>query len=148
MTRKKAVVIVLAVVLAATLAVPCSLIAQRDRDAAAPRPGPKPGQVLDQIDPMFELLERMSEACFDEVFASMVAIGGLKDEVRRKPAEVAKDLEAQLKKTKTLGLRNAIRMTLKDIYKAQGEDEKVLNLLRETLAENDKALQEAMEEEK
>ncbi len=142
MTHKKTVVIVLAVAIAAVLAVPYSLIAQRDRGPLPLKPGPNPGEMLERIDPMFELLERMSEACFNEVIASMVAIGGLKDDVRRKPAEVAKDLEAQLKKTKTLGLRNAIRMTLKDIYKAQGEDEKVLSLLRATLAENDKALQE------
>ena len=140
MTRKKAVVIVLAVALVAILAVPCSLIAQRGRDAAAPKPGP--GDILEKIDPMFELLERMSEACFDEVIASMVAIGGLKDDVQRKPEDIIKDLEAQLKSTKTLGLRNAIRMTLKDLYKAQGNDEKVLSLLRATLAECDKALQE------
>lgn len=142
MTRKKAVVIVLSVALVAILAVPCSLIAQRRSDPQPLEPGPKPGDMLEQIDPMFELLERMSEACFDEVIASMVAIGGLKDDVRRKPEEITKDLEAQLKKTKTLGLRNAIRMTLKDIYKAQGNDERVLGLLRDTLAECDKALQE------
>lgn len=143
MTRKKAVVILLAVALVAILAVPCSLIAQRrDRGALPPKLGPKPGDMLEQIEPMFELLERMSESCFDEVMASMIAIGGLKDDVRRKPEDVAKDLEAQLKSTKTLGLRNAIRMTLKDIYKAQGNDEKVLSLLRATLAECDKALQQ------
>lgn len=142
MTRKKAVVILLAVALVAILAVPCSLIAQRNPDPLPLKPGPRPGEMLEQIDPMFELLERMSHACFDEVMASMIAIGGLKDDVRRKPEDVAKDLEAQLKSTKTLGLRNAIRMTLKDIYKAQGNDEKVLGLLRATLAECDKAIQE------
>lgn len=147
MTRKKAVVMVLAVALAAILAVPYSLAAQRDRDARPPNPNPGPADMLEQIKPMFELLERMSEACFDEVTAAMIAIGGLKDDVRRKPAQITKDLETQLKSTKTLGLRNAIRMTLKDIYKAQGEDERVLGHLRAMLAENDRALQDRAAEE-
>ena len=103
MTRKKTVVIVLAVALAAILAVPCSLIAQRDRDAQPPKREPGPADMLEQIEPMFELLERMSEACFNEGTAAMIAIGGLKDEVRRKPAQITKDLEAQLKSTKTVG---------------------------------------------
>ena len=59
----------------------------------------------------------------------------------RKPKEVIEDLEAVLTKTKTLGLRNAIRMTLKDLYKGLGEDEKVLEHLRAMLAECDQALQ-------
>ena len=42
MTRKKAVVILLAVALAAILAVPCSLIAQRARGGAPLKPGPGP----------------------------------------------------------------------------------------------------------
>ena len=77
----------------------------------------------------------------------MIAIGDLKDAVRRKPKEIIEDLETRLKKTKTLGLRNAIRLTLKDLYKAQGADEKVLDHLRTMLAENDAALQEHLEEE-
>lgn len=148
MTRKKTVVIVLAVTLAAILAVPYSLAAQKDRDSTRPpNREPGPADMLEHVEPMFELLERMSEACFHEVTAAMIAIGGLKDEVRRKPAQITKDLETQLNRTKTLGLRNAIRMTLKDIYKAQGNDEKVLSHLHAMLAENDKALQEERDDD-
>ena len=87
------------------------------------------------------LIERMKRLCFDPAAAGLVAAGGLRDDVRRKYAETTKDLEAQLAKTKTLGLRNALRLTLRDIYKKQEDDEKVLEHLRAMLAENDAALQ-------
>ena len=87
------------------------------------------------------LIERMKRLCFDPAAAGLVAAGGLRDDVRRKYAEITKDLEAQLAKTKTLGLRNALRLTLRDIYKKQEDDEKVLKHLRAMLAENDAALQ-------
>ena len=87
------------------------------------------------------LIERMKRLCFDPAAAGLVAAGGLRDDVRRKYAETTKDLEAQLAKTKTLGLRNALRLTLGEIYKRQDDDEKVLEHLRAMLAENDAALQ-------
>lgn len=87
------------------------------------------------------LIERMKRLCFDPAAAGLVAAGGLRDDVRRKSGDVAKDLETQLAKTKTLGLRNAIRLTLREIYKKQDDDEKVLEQLRAMLAENDAALQ-------
>jgi len=87
------------------------------------------------------LIERMKRLCFDPAAAGLVAAGGLRDDVRRKSGDIAKDLEAQLAKTKTLGLRNAIRLTLREIYKRQDDDEKVLEHLRAMLAENDAALQ-------
>ena len=64
----------------------------------------------------------------------------VKDEVRRKQEQVLADLEGQLAKTRTLGLRNAIRLTLKDLYKARGDNEKVLGHLRKMIEENDAAL--------
>ena len=91
---------------------------------------------------MIQLIERLRDTCFDEPNAALIAIGGLKSEVRRKPEAIIDDLEQALDKTKTLGLRNAIRLTLKDIYKAMGEDEKVLDHLRAMLAENDEAIQD------
>ena len=92
---------------------------------------------------MMDLLHQMRRTAFDPGMAGMVAIGGLKDDVHRKPAEIIDDLEKQLAKTKSLGLRNALHLMLKDIYKAQAEDEKVLEHLRAMLAENDAALQTA-----
>ena len=96
---------------------------------------------------MLHLLDRMREVYFDEPMVAMIAIGSLKDDVKREPKAIAADFEAQLTKIKTLGLRNAIRMTLKDLYKAQGQDEKVLAHLRAMLAENDAALVKARDDD-
>ena len=114
-------------------------------------PGPVPGiprgrggqfrpEQVERMERMIGLIKRMQHICFDPATAGMIAIGGLKDEVRRKQEAVVADLEGQLAKTKTLGLRNAIRMMLKDLYKARGDDEKVLGHLRKMIEENDAAL--------
>ena len=94
------------------------------------------------------VVERMKSACFDPEMAGMLAAGGLREEVERPPEEMVKDLETQLARTKSLGLRNALRMTVREVYKAQGNDEKVLEHLREMLAENDAAIQEHIREMK
>jgi hypothetical protein len=91
---------------------------------------------------MMKLVGQMQRTCFNPQAIGLIAVGGLKDEVRRKPDEIIQDLQEQLEKTKSLGLRNAIRLTLKDLYKAQGQDEEVLEQLREMLEENDAAIQE------
>jgi len=88
-----------------------------------------------------DLIEVLSDMCFEPENAAIIAIGGIKDEVRRRPREIIADLEGLLKKTKTLGLRNAIRFTLKDLYKHQAEDKKVLEHMRQMLLENDAAIQ-------
>ncbi|GAF95835.1 unnamed protein product, partial [marine sediment metagenome] len=146
MTRKNVVVTLALLVLVGAIIVPYSLAQDRGRDRDRRPPGPGPIEQMEQMGRMMKLLEMMKEVCFDEGAAAMVAIGDLKDAVRRKPKEIIEDLEAQLKKTKTLGLRNAIRLTLKDLYKVQGADEKVLDHLRTMLAENDAALQDFEEE--
>ena len=92
---------------------------------------------------MIGLIQRMKRICFDPEAAGVIAAAGIRDEVPRKPEEVIKDLEDQLTRTKTLGLRNAIRLSLKDIYKHLGQNDKVLEHLRAMLAENDAALQAA-----
>ena len=48
-------------------------------------------------------------------------------------------MESLLTHTKSLGLRNAIRLTLRDLYKQTGQKDKVLQLLRDLLKENDAA---------
>jgi len=100
-------------------------------------------QKMEQMGAAMGVVARMGEICFNPRLAGLLAVGMLKDEVRRKPADVIKEFEEQLGKTKSLGLRNAIRMSLKDLYKAQGEDEKVLDQARAMLAENDQAIIEA-----
>jgi len=108
---------------------------------------PERPEHMQQLEVMAEMIEWMENVCFEPSTAALIAIGGLKDEVEREPKAVAKDLEGVLENTATLGLRNAIRMTLKDVYKAQGEKEKLLAHLRALIAENDKALEEEEEEE-
>lgn len=111
-------------------------------------PGMRPGmpmpispEMAERMGGVVGLVSRMSEVCGNPQLAAMVAIAGLKEDVRRKPEEVIKDLEDQLGKLKTLGLRNAIRLLLRDLYRAQGEDAKVLEQLRTMIAENEAAIQ-------
>ena len=101
----------------------------------------RPGEHLEQLDLMMEMIERMQRICFDPPTAAMIAIGGLKDGVRRRPEAAAEGLEAALKRVKTLGLRNAIHLTLKDLYKQMGKEEKVVQHLRAMIEENDEIIQ-------
>jgi hypothetical protein len=90
----------------------------------------------------FIMLERLRDVCFDPAQAAMVAIGALRDDVEREPQEIVEDLEEQLKKTKSLGVRNAIRLTLKDLYlDIDHQEKRVLKHMREMLEENDAAMQ-------
>jgi len=108
-----------------------------------PMTGPGLPPAFMQMSAALHVVGRMRDACFDPEIAGVIAIGGLKDDVRRGPKALAEDLEDQLLKTKSLGLRNAIRMELKEIYKRTGDEKKALKNLRAMLAENDKAIQEA-----
>lgn len=95
----------------------------------------------DRLERMIDEVDRMADLCFDRRRMAMIAIGGLKDEVKREGEAVAGDLEVQLKKVKTQGLRNAIHLMLKDMYKARGKNDMVLRHLRALLSENDAAIQ-------
>ncbi|HUU58920.1 MAG TPA: hypothetical protein VMZ50_05205 [Phycisphaerae bacterium] len=110
--------------------------------------GPFAPTKMERVARMAGLIRQMQRICFEPPTAGLVAIGGLKDEVPRKPDAIIKDLESQLEKTRTLGFRNAIRMILKDLYKAQGDNEKVLEHLRKMLEENDQALQKGQQKPK
>ena len=101
-----------------------------------PRP-PSPTQKARQTHLAIKLVGDMKAASFDRSSMGLIAIGGLKDDVRRPPAEIIADLEDQLGRVKTLGLRNAIRLSLRDLYKQTGNNAKVLEHLRAMLAEND-----------
>ena len=90
-----------------------------------------------------ELIQRMQHTSFDPAVAGLVALGALRTDVpREKPEDIIKDLEDVLAQTKTLGLRNSIRMMLKDLYRDQDKHAKVLEHLKAVIAENDAALQE------
>ncbi|MFP4105482.1 MAG: hypothetical protein ACLFVU_05245 [Phycisphaerae bacterium] len=131
--------------------------AGQDRTSTAGRPTTRPGfshprmrsrghrfrpEMMERMGSYIGYVNRMKSVCFDPELAGMIAVGGLRRDVERKPEETAEELEELLKETESLGLRNCIRMSLRDIYKAQGEDEKVLKHLRKMIAENDAALAE------
>lgn len=94
----------------------------------------------ERVGQMFGLIRQLERVCFEPQTAGLIAVGGLKDDVKRDSAEVITDLEECLARTVSLGLRNALRLTLKDLYKAQGDNEKVIEHLRAMLTENDLAL--------
>ena len=157
MTRKNGFLVLLVAVLVAGLVVPY-VLAEEDREDRELRDNrererrvhrPPPSRIdAERMERMVDLVERMRDICFEPPSAAMIALGGLKQEVRRKPTVIIADLEARLKETKTLGLRNAIRLTLKDLYKIQAEDEKVLEHLRAMLKENDAAIQKELVKKK
>lgn len=105
-----------------------------------PRP-PFRREYAEQFGHMIEMIGRMKHTCFDPEAAAIVAIGGIRDDVPREPRQVIDDLEKALTQTKTLGLRNAIRLQLRDLYRETDKPEKVLEHLHQMLAENDEALQ-------
>lgn len=87
------------------------------------------------------LFGKMKHVCFDPSVAGMMAVGSIKDGVKRKPDKVITDLEALLTKTKSLGIRNAIRLSLQDLYRDQDLNDKLLQNCRDMVAENDAAIQ-------
>jgi len=113
----------------------------RERVGPMVEPRPFRPEHVDQFRGMMEMIERMRHTCFDPEAAAMVAAAGLKDDVPRRPEEIIGDLEGMLERTRTLGLRNALRLILRDLYRHRGEHDKVLENLRQMLAENDAALQ-------
>jgi hypothetical protein len=116
--------------------------------------GMGPGMGVSQNPPfermggMIQFIGHMGDALFNPQIAGMIAVGGLKDEMRAKPEDKIKFFEAQLEKTKSLGLRNAIRMVLKDLYKAQSDDAKAMDQLKAMLEENAAAAQQMQSQTK
>ena len=114
--------------------------------AMGPGRGPMPGgggmgMRLEPVEQFAGILRQLSNLSFDSRAMGVMAVGAMKDETQRKSADVIKDLEEQLAKTKTLGIRNAIRLSLKDMYKKDKDDAKVVEQLKALIDENDKALQ-------
>ncbi|MDY7009272.1 MAG: hypothetical protein SVV80_00765, partial [Planctomycetota bacterium] len=114
-------------------------MAMQERVMVAERAFPR--KQAEHMDVMIKLVQRMKQTCFDSEAVGVMAVGALKEEVPRKDEDIIKDLEGQLAQVKTLGLRNAIRLTLKDLYKHRGKNEKVIEHIKALIAENDKALQ-------
>ena len=90
---------------------------------------------------MLRILGQLEQMCSDPATAGLIAIGAIKDDVPREPMHIVEDLEGLLAETRSLPLRNAIHLSLKDLCKQAGKNERALRHLREMLAENDKAMQ-------
>jgi hypothetical protein len=95
---------------------------------------------MEKMHDMMEMLRRMGKIVFSPADAGLAGIGALGRDIPREPGVVIQDLEKLLKGTKTLGFRNAIRLTLKDLYLRTEQKEKAVGILREMIAENDAAL--------
>ena len=89
-----------------------------------------------------QMLERMKALTFAPENCAMIAIGAIKDELDLEPRDAIKHLERLLAKTRSLGLRNAVRMSLKELYVQTHQTEKLLDLLMDLIAENDRAILE------
>ena len=87
------------------------------------------------------LLEQISKITSKPNLAGLIAIGGLKDDTKCSVKDKIKHLEELLVETKSLTMRNAIRMTLKDLYAATRQEDKLIKSLKEMAAENDAAME-------
>jgi len=79
-----------------------------------------------------ETLEYYEKAAFDPVRAGLLAISALA-EIEAEPEERAEVFEELLSETKELGLRNALRMVLNEIYTDAGATDDVVENLSEML---------------
>ena len=86
------------------------------------------------------MLKAIGDTAFDPESAALIGIGAINDECALTPQEAAAELELVLQSTQSLGLRNAIRITLKDIYLKAGDKKKALEHMRAMIAENDKCM--------
>jgi len=99
-------------------------------------------RVVQEIRMYVELLETVRELAFPPETAATIGIMAIKDDLDLPPEEIVKHLTEVLAKTKSLGLRNSIRLALKDVYEETEQKDKLLGLLKDMIAENDAALVE------
>jgi hypothetical protein len=85
-------------------------------------------------------LESLREQCFDPEVAGLLGIGAIRESLEDRPADAVALLEDVLKETRSLGLRNAIRLTLRDEYVRLGRIGELGKMLRQHIAENDAAI--------
>ena len=85
-------------------------------------------------------LEIMSRTTFCPKSAAMVSLGALRDEMDMEPNDRIQVFENLLKRTRHLGVRNTIRMSLKDLYLETDQKKKAVMLLMEMVFENDEML--------
>ncbi len=92
-----------------------------------------------ETEAQINLVDKMKETYADPIAAGVVAIGAIKAELQRSGQDVPEGLETILNQTHAQGLRNALHMTLRDLYAQAGKPEKVMEHLSQMLRENDVA---------
>jgi hypothetical protein len=82
--------------------------------------------------------------------AGVVAVLQLENEFRQSltPEETVKILQDLLKGAKTQGLRNMLRVAIKDLCKRQGNSSQAIEQMVEMFKENDQALQQGQKTDK
>ena len=108
--------------------------------ASQTRPPVTPRARAQQTEVKIRMVESMKQTCLDNAAMALIAVAGLRDEVPRSADEVIQELEGLIDKVNSVGIRNALRLALKDLYKLKGDHEKVLHHLRQMLIENDGVL--------
>ncbi len=96
-------------------------------------------QKTKETEAQISLVDKMKDTYADPIAAGVVAIGAIKAELQRSGQDVAEGLEALLNTTRAQGLRNALHMTLRDLYAQAGNQQKVMEQLTQMLRENDLA---------
>jgi len=139
--------------IAAILAAVCALAVtygQADQPSPAHDPAATVGasgttaaelREVDEAREKAETLEHYGEIAFDPVAAGLLAVSSLA-EIEAEPDERAEVFEKLLSETKELGLRNALRMVLDEVYTGAGATDEAVKNLSAMLAENDAALAE------
>jgi hypothetical protein len=92
-----------------------------------------------ETEAQISLVDKMKDTYADPIAAGVVAIGAIKAELQRSGQDVAEGLEKVLDETQAQALRNALHMTLRDLYSQSGNQEKVMDHLTRMLDENDMA---------
>ena len=111
--------------------------------AAAAKAPPSPRSQATLWEAKAKVVGNLKETCFDPRAMGIVAIASLRGEIHQDPKQLADHLQAMLEQTKSLGLRNAIRLTLKEVYLEQGQVDQASRQVEMMIQENDQAVQAA-----
>jgi hypothetical protein len=96
-----------------------------------------PAAQTQQVEPRMKLVSNMESLCANSAYMGIVAIGSLRTELPQKREEIITSLATLLSETRSPALRNAIRLTLKDVYVEMGDTANALLQLKAIIREND-----------
>jgi len=102
---------------------------------------------LQEMQLHLELLEHMKQTTFDPESCALLAIGAVTDDLDIEPHRQIEVLRNMLERTRSLGVRNAIRTALKDLYLETEQPDECLELLVDMVVENDELIADEENEE-